>query len=50
MLEHVQRVAAERGKHVPADLVDFMQLADIVLLDEAGNRIEPARVIVTWED
>lgn len=50
MLEHVQRVAADKGKHVPHDLVDFMAIADVVLLDAAGNRIETARVIVTWED
>lgn len=49
ILEHVQRLASTTGQQVPHDIVDFLERADVVFLDENQQPINFNRVILTWE-
>jgi len=50
VLERLQHVAVTKGRDVPGDIVEFMDKADLILLDDNNQPVKFARAIVTWED
>ena len=50
VLEHVQAIATRNGKYVPNDIVEFLERADVLFLDENNQPIKFARVVIAWED
>lgn len=49
LLEYTQKLAAQHGRQVPNDIVDFIDRADVVFLDENHLPVSFSRVILTWE-
>jgi len=51
ILERVQTIAGTKNNRgCPSDVMDFMQRATVVFLDNSGQPIEPDRVVVAWEE
>lgn len=45
----MQRIAREKGKVVPDDIMGFMEAGDLVLLDGQNERVLFDRAVVTWD-
>lgn len=50
VLAHLQAEGQRYGKDVPADLIDFMNKADLILLDQNNQPVHFVRAIVAWEE
>lgn len=50
VLERVQSLALRKGQQVPEDIMDFLDRADVIFLDENSQPVSFSRVVVTWED
>lgn len=50
VLEFLQAKAQKEGRQVPEDIIEFMDKADVVFLDEHGREVDFSRAIVAWEN
>lgn len=50
ILERVQQLALRTGVQAPDDIMDFVEKADVIFLDENSQPVTFARVVITWED
>lgn len=48
VFQRVKEMADQKGRECP-DLVDLLQKADVVFLDQRSNRVSFSRIIVTWD-
>jgi len=50
VLEHLQALAVRQGKQVPQDILEFIEKAQVILLDASGHPVHVASVVIAWED
>jgi hypothetical protein len=50
VLEHLQALAVRQGKQVPQDILEFLEKAQVILLDANGHPVHVASVVIAWED
>lgn len=51
VLSRIQVMGDAAGKQdVPADIIDFMQRANVIFLDKNNQRVSFSRVVVAWEE
>ena len=49
-LEAVQKLGRKRQLSVPQDIMEFMESAELVYLDDNNQRVYFSRVVVTWNE
>lgn len=50
VIKHLADTCKSRGVQVPADMVDFINRARVHFFDTAGNQVELASAMITWEE